>query len=155
MTRIYPGDLIAVFSNGRYYYALILDKVRFFGGNWVYVLHETSLELLSPDQVLATQCSGFHALVDFIWAKREGRLLRVATKIDVEPYNSVRRLKDTHHFTGKAPLWFIYDMDFQEVKRVAELDEEEKAYPLLVRIDDTIMAEWVEQQWEPDKDQRI
>lgn len=147
---------MAVSANGRYYYALILDKVRLFGGNWVYVFHATTEGQIAPaDEILGIEKLGFHAFVDFIWAKREGRIMRVAKKIDTAAYNSVRYLKNTHHFVGKAPIWFITDMNFQAVKRVVELSEEEKNYPFPVRIDDTKMVKRIDEQWMPNKDARI
>ena len=156
MNRIYPGDLVAVNANGRYYYALILDKIKLFGGNWVYAFHAvTEGEIIGAGEIIGSEKAGFHAFVDFIFAKREGRLSLVARKIDTELFNSVHYLKNTHHFVGKAPIWFITDMSFQEVKRVSELTEEEKDYPFPVRIDDTTMIARIEQQWKPNMDPRI
>jgi len=42
MTRIYPGDLLRIAANGRFYYAIILDKIRLFGGQLCFVLYRTS-----------------------------------------------------------------------------------------------------------------
>jgi hypothetical protein len=155
MIRITPGNLIATQLDGRYYYAVILDKVGLFGGNWTYVFHCTSEVLLSTEQLLGSVQPGFHAFVDFIWAKREDRLVRLAGKVDVRPYNSVQFLKATPHVEGKAKVWFIYNMSFEELKRVAELGDAERAYPLFECIDDTVMACLVEQRWTPEQDERI
>ena len=122
----------------------------------VYVFHATTENEIAPaDKVLGIEEPGFHAFVDFIWAKREARIVRVAANVDIKPYDSVRYLKGTHPFVGKAPIWFITDMNFQEVKRVSELSEEEKHYPFPTRIDDTTMIERIEKQWKPNMDSRI
>ena len=71
MIRISPGDLVGVRANDRYYYALVLDRVRLFGGNWVFVFHRSSEDLLNAVDVLTGPVSGFNAFVDFIWAKRD------------------------------------------------------------------------------------
>jgi hypothetical protein len=104
--------------------------------------------------LLAPPTNGFHAFIDFIFAKRENRLDHLAKKVDIGPYNTVKHLKNTHIFPGKAPLWFIYDLDFNE-RRVESLSEEEKYYPLFERIDDTIMVQRVNELWTPDQDKRI
>ncbi|MGI4789144.1 MAG: hypothetical protein ACRYFS_09885 [Janthinobacterium lividum] len=132
MKRIAPGDLIAVTANGRYYYALILDKIKLFGGNWSYVFHATTEEkVFAPEEILGDEKPGFHAFVDFIWAKRESRLEHIARNVDLVPYNSIRYLKDTHNFAAKSPIWFISDMSFQVVRQVAELTERKKAIHFL------------------------
>lgn len=147
--------MIAVRASERYYYALILDRVRLFGGHWVYAFHRTSCALLSPDAFRAPDLPGFHAFVDFIWAKRENRITRLVSKADTSPYRTVQYLKQTFTTKGKAALWFIYDLDFQEVKRVTELMPEERAYPDFSRIDDTIMVARIDEQWTPAQDARL
>jgi hypothetical protein len=155
MIQIRPGDLIAIRFQGRYYYALILDRIRLFGGNWVYVFHRRSDELLSADVFLDGRQSGFHAFVDFIHAKREDRITRLQRKVDPNLYPSPGYLKATHHPTRKASQWFIYDMDFNLVKRVKKLKRAEKKYPNWSRIDDVIMKDLVDKAWTPEKDVRI
>ena len=155
MIRTSPGDLLAVEHGGHYYYAIILGPVALFGGHWTYVLHQTSSELLTPDAVLRGNPSGFHAFVDFIWAKREDRITRVAKKIDVTPYDTVTRLKTTHTARGKAEIWFLYDLEQREVGRVTHLTQEQRRFPLRERIDDALLVELVDQKWTPEQDPRI
>jgi len=155
MIRIYPGDLIAISVSGKYYYVLVLDRIRLFGGNWTFAFHRTSDQLLSSEEILSRPQLGFHAFVDFIWAKREDRITRIAKQINVEPYDHVQYLKNTHTTKGKATTWFIYDRQFNEIKRTSELTEEEKRAPLEERIDDTIMADCVDRKWTPEKDERL
>ncbi|MDQ4076708.1 MAG: hypothetical protein M3220_10755 [Chloroflexota bacterium] len=155
MIRLSPGDLIAVESGGRFYYAVILSPVALFGGHWAYVFHRSSSDLLSSETLLSGDTSGYHAYVDFIWAKRENRITRIAKKVDVQPFSSVDRLKSTHATQGKAHLWFLYDLEHQELGRVEHLTQEQKRFPLRERIDDTIMVERVEQRWTPEQDPRI
>jgi len=155
MIRISPGDLIAVEANGQYYYALILDRVRLFGGNWTFAFHASAPKLLTADEILGGSTDGFHAFIDFIWAKRENRLTRLARGVDTARFRGPGRLKGTNTLKGKATLWFIYDMSFQELKRVSRLTAAEAAYPQRSRIDDTIMVRRVDDRWTPDQDPRI
>lgn len=75
MVRITRGDLFAIRGgNERYYYALILDKIGLFGGNGSFAFHRTSPQMLASKELLLPNESGFHAFIDFIFAKREDRL---------------------------------------------------------------------------------
>ena len=112
---------MSVEASGRYYYAVILDRVRLFGGNWTFVFHSSSEQPLSAEAVLGGPRGGYHAFVDFIWAKREKRLARLRRGVDVTPLWGPGRLKGTNAFKGKAHLWFIYDMSFKELKRAPRL----------------------------------
>lgn len=155
MIQIAPGDLVAVEAGGRYYYALILDRVRLFGGNWVFVFHASSDRVLSAAEILAGAPLGFHAFVDFIWAKRENRLTRIARKLDATAFQGPGRLRGTHAIKEKAQQWFIYDMDGKLLKRVSRLTAEEATYPNYSRIDDTIMIDLANTRWRPETDHRI
>lgn len=126
-----------------------------FGGNWVFVFHRTSVEPLGADDVLSGPQSGFHAFVDFIWAKREKRILRLRSCVPPEPFHSSGYLKAANVRTGMASFWFIYDMNFKEIKRTSKLTETEACYPQWSRIDDAIMAERVDREWRPEQDPRI
>ena len=55
-----PGDLVAIEANGRYYYAAILDRIRLFGGNWVFVFASSSERVLAAETVLASSDGGWH-----------------------------------------------------------------------------------------------
>ncbi len=155
MIQIQPGDLIAIQYQGCYYYALILDRIRLFGGNWVYVFHRRSAEQLPADVFLDGQQPGFHAFVDFIHAKREDRITRLQSNVDLGLYPDPGYLKAAHEFRRKASQWFIYDMDFNLVKRVKRLKRAEKKYPNKGRIDEVVMVEMVAGAWTPEKDVRI
>ena len=155
MIQIRPGDLIAINFEGWYYYALILDRIRLFGGNWAYVFHRRSEELLAPDIFLDGRQPGFHAFVDFIHGKREDRITRLQRKVDPSLYPAPGYLKAAHEFRRKASQWFIYDMDFILVKRVKRLKRAEKKYPSKSRIDEAVMVEMVAEAWTPEKDVRI
>ena len=155
MIRVQPGDLVAVAANQKYYYALILDRVRLFGGNWTYAFHRTSTDLLKAQDVLGGPQAGFHAFIDFIWAKRENRLIRLARGIGTSGYEGPGYLKGTNQIREKAKLWFIHDMAFREVKRVSTLSAEEKRYPLKERIDDVLMTQRVNEKWLPEQDECI
>jgi hypothetical protein len=154
MIRPSVGDLITEKAGEKYYYTLLLSKVRLFGAPLVFAFHRTSTEPLDAASILRERESGFHEFVDFIWAKRENRLSRIATKIDTRPYDTVRRFKNTHTTQGKARHWVIYDEAFNEIRRPESLTAEEKAYPLFHRIDDTLMCSLIDNQWTPARDGR-
>lgn len=156
MTRIYPGDLLRIAANGRFYYAIILDKIRLFGGQLCYVLYRTSETPKEAEEAMGEPLEGFYEIVDFIWAKREDRVARIATKLDVDALNrGVRFFKSTHAIKEKAKDWWIYDREGRELRRVQTLTEEEKCYPLHHRIDDTLMVGLVDKRWSPEQDHRI
>jgi len=155
MIQLKPRDLVAITANSRYYYALLLDRIRLFGGNWTFVFHRTSSSLLTAKEVLGGSRSGFHAFVDFIWAKREGRATRLWRGVSTEEFEGPGFLKQTNTHRGKATLWFISDMTFQDVRRVEQLSEAEKRYPLQSRIDDILMVSDVDRAWTPEQDPRI
>ncbi len=155
MIQIRAGNLLGVQSEGLWYYTVVLDRVRLFGGNLVFAFHRGSPELLAPAEVLGG--AGFHAFVDFIWAKRENRLIRVATSVDTNPYRTIRGFKGTHVAQGtKAHIWFLYDPDtFEERRRGPILTGEERSYPLFSCMDDARMVAYAQQGWTPDQDSRI
>jgi hypothetical protein len=155
MIQLKPRDLVAISANSKYYYALLLDRIRLFGGNWTFVYHRTSAELLTPGEVLGGSRSGFHAFVDFIWAKREGRATRLCRGVSTEEFEGPGFVKQTNAHRDKATLWFISDMTFHEVKRVEQLSDAEKRYPLQSRIDDILMVRYVDRGWTPEQDPRI
>jgi hypothetical protein len=152
--QLRPGDLVAVSSGGRYFYCLILDRIRMFGGNWTYVFHGSSGSILTANQVLERTHDGFHAFVDFIHAKREARLERLARGVDTRPYAGPGYLKRTFTLFDRVQPWFISDMNFREIRRVDELSEE-KTYPLEERIDDSVMADRAEKRWTPSQAKRV
>ena len=156
MIRIFPGDLICVEANDSFYYAMILDKIKLFGGQLCYVLHRKSEKPLEAEEVLREVGAGFFEIVDFIWAKREDRISRIAKKIDTSGLNQrVTFFKNTHTTKGKAEEWWIYDREGREIHRRSILSKKEIYYPLFRRIDDILMVELVEKRWSPEQDTRI
>jgi hypothetical protein len=156
MTRISPGDLLRIAANGRFYYAIILDKIQLFGGQLCFVLYRTSETPMEAEEAMREPLEGFYEIVDFIWAKREDRVVRLATKLDTHALNRrVVFFKSTHAIKEKAKDWWIYDRKGQELRRVQKLSEEEKRYPLHHRIDDILMVGLVDKRWSPEQDHRI
>jgi hypothetical protein len=154
--QIYPDDLLRISASGRFYYAVTVGKIRLFGGQLCFVLYRTSVEPLEAAGVLKEPLEGFYEIVDFIWAKREGRVTRIAKRIDTAALNrGVSFFKNTHATKEKAKDWWIYDRDGRELRRVQTLTEEQKRYPLYHRIDDVLMAGLVDERWSPEKDKRI
>jgi hypothetical protein len=155
MIRPQIGDLVAVSSGGAYYYALLLTKIRLFGAPLVFAFHQKSTALLTVDEIVRDGATGFHEFVDFIWAKREDRLFRVAARVDTKRFLAARNFKNTHTTKGKAGLWFIYDDSFNEIRRTSRPSADERAYPLFHRIDDIWMCKLIDRQWTPEQDERI
>lgn len=156
MIQIQPGDLLRIAANGRFYYALTLDRISMFGGQLCFVLHRVSERPLEADEILARPLVGFCEIVDFIWAKREKRIERIAKKVKVDALNrSVTCFKSTFTTKGKAEEWKILSREGEELRRVQKLTTEEKRLPLYERIDDSLMVELVDRQWLPEKDERI
>ena len=148
--------MLRIAANGRFYYTIILDKIRLFGGQLCFVLYRTSETPMEAEEAMSESLEGFYEIVDFIWAKREDRVARIATKLDVDALNfGVRFFKSTHAIKEKARDWWIYDREGRELRRVQTLTEEEKGYPLHHRIDDTLMVGLVDKRWSPEQDQRI
>jgi hypothetical protein len=88
MIHVKPGNLVAVFADGRYYYAAVLKNLMPRArGHWCFVFHKTSEQILSAGEVLNGAEIGFYDLVDFIWAKRQNRLIRIAERVAVESFN--------------------------------------------------------------------
>ena|SRR5688572_12773417 len=153
MIQISPGDLVGVRANNRYYYALVLDRVRLFGGNWVFAFHRTSSDLLDASDILAGPAAGgFHSFVDFIWAKRDERLVRLARKQPTTAFLGPGFLKHGFSYHGGPARWTILDMSFNEERKVPRLSPKEAKFPDYVRIDDAIMIEKIEARWTPEQD---
>jgi hypothetical protein len=155
--RVSPGDFVAVSATGRFYYALVLDRIALFGGQLCFVYHRTSTELLAVHEVVEPGADGFIEVVDFIWAKRQKRIQRLASKVALAAQlnESVKFFKISFTLKGKAKEWWIRDREGADVKRTSRLTEPEKAYPLHERIDDVLMVDLVDKQWKPEKDPRI
>jgi hypothetical protein len=90
MIHAKPGNLVAVLANGKHYYAAVLKSLLPGArGHWCFVFHRTSEHLLSGGEILNEVGTGFYALVDFIWAKRENRLIRIAGKVEVKSFEHI------------------------------------------------------------------
>lgn len=181
MIKIFPGDLLQISENNRFYYVIVLDKVHFFGGQLCFALYRTSETPLNPSEVLQEPLEGFYDTVDFIWAKREKRIERIAKKLDIDKLNQgVKFFKITfscngfmlHHPPEKANCWIFRHRDrtiereiFRIIKPtgketcpidlVGELTEEEKRYPLSHCIPHSTLLKLIDQKWAPEKDPRL
>lgn len=156
MIQISLGDLLQISSNGRFYFAITLDKISLLGGQLCFILYHTSNQPLEADEVVKRPLEGFYEIVDFIWAKREKRVTRIAKKLDIDTLNrGAAFFKSTFTTQGKALEWHIIGRDGEELRRVVKLSSEEMQYPLYHRIDDMLMVGLVDQRWAPEKDDRI
>jgi hypothetical protein len=134
---------------GRFFYALVLDRIGLFGGAWSFVFAFHSEMQLNSEQVLARGDQGWNGFVDFIWAKRENRITRLARGVDTSRFAGPGYLKGSNAFPQKATMWWIHDLRTGGVSQKRELTSEERAYPMNERIDDTIMVERVLAGWTP------
>lgn len=155
MISLRPGNIIAFEFDNKYYYCLILTKIILFGGNLVYSFHLSSDKLLTLDDLLKRKPPGFNAIVDFIFAKQEKRLHTVGTIKDYKDYWKYKFFKLTSTITGQAKSWEVYDANLKSIKNVEKLSEEEKKYPNLSRIDDSVLVSLVNNKWRPETDPRI
>ena len=92
--------------------------------------------MLRAVDVLTGPAGGFHAFVDFILAKREGRLVRLARKQPTTGFLGPGFLKSGISIDEKPASWTIRDMSFNEVRKVSHLSPEEATFPDYVRIYD-------------------
>lgn len=155
--QVRPRDLVAVRVADRFYCALLLDsRRRLFGGYWSFAFYRTSTELLAVDDVLDGAGAGFHAFIDFIWAKRENRIARLARKVDAAAFEGPGYLRSRNALTKAVTptRWFIYDMEFRLRKETPALTDVEKRYPHFTRIDDYTMCKRIDARWSPEMDLR-
>jgi hypothetical protein len=152
MLQTRPGDLVAIEAAGRFFYALILDRIALFGGAWSFVFAFHSEMPLDREQVLARDIRGWNAFVDFIWAKRENRITRVARGVDTALFRGPGYLKGSNAFPQKATMWSIQDMRTGGVMRKSELTPEERTYPMNECIDDVVMVKRVLEDWTPESE---
>lgn len=155
MIQLKLGDVIAIKQKGVYYYAIILSKTIYFGGNLIYAFHIKSDSLLSLNEIMQKKSKGFNAIVDFIFARREKRITKLGQIENYAEYCKHSYYKTTHQDKEKAKFWFILDKSFKEVDRKKKLSSTEKEYPLASRIDDGLMIEKINNFWSPELDERI
>ena len=156
MIQLRLGDVIAFKSDDKYYYAIIITKIILFGGNLIYTFHLKTNKLLSMEEVIGSKNNGFTAIVDFIFAKKEDRIVKVGHISDYERYWEKRFFKQSNDVwklilkKKELPkIWYIYDEKGNEVKKVKRLMQEEIQYPLHIRIDDKKLSELINIDWQP------
>lgn len=152
MKQLKQGDVIAVELNGTYYYAIVLTPIIMFGGNLVYAFPFTTKELLKLDELLSRNLKGFNSVVDFIFAKRENRIIRLGSIENYSTFKLYKYFKACHELNTKSNSWFIYDENNKLIKRTNKLTIQEKEYPFWERIDDTLLAKRIVDNWFPEKE---
>lgn len=151
MIKIKPGDVIAFERKGRYYYAVIITKVILFGGNLVHAFHLATDKLLSQEELLLQNPTGFNSIVDFISAKRENRIMKLGTIENILPFRKYKHFKKQ---SVNKKFWFIEDVqDGQiiELRKTEKLTEEEMGYPYLATIPEGWLVDYIETKWSPEK----
>ena len=93
MIKLKEGDVIAFKRGDRYYYAVVITPIIMFGGNLVYAFHMTTDDLISLAELLKRQTSGFNAVVDFILAKREKRIIKLGSIKNPQQFRKTQYFK--------------------------------------------------------------
>ena len=129
MIRLNPKDLIAIKHDGEYFYYLVRTKIKFFGGNMVFVFHRTSSELLGTEELLAGNVEGFHTFVDFIEAKKKNTMKKMARNVDIQtPVPQLTKMSPS--LPGKkAEMWHFHDLDDNLKDSSPTLSKEQAKYP--------------------------
>jgi hypothetical protein len=152
MIRISPGDVVAFRWDDQYHYAVVLTKIIMFGGNLVHAFYRTTDNLLAADELLRDFPDGFNAVVDFIFAKRQGRIFKVGAAHDYERFRTGKYFKSTHWHLPKARSWWIYDERGKQVRVTEQLTEAEKRLPNWYTMDDSMLSRLIKSRWAPDKE---
>ena len=105
MIQLRPGDLIAVRKDGAYFLFAILTKQILFGGHWSLAFHGARPGPPSAQDEVAGP--GFHAIVDFIIPKREGRVVVVSRGNDFSSLQGPELLQQPP-LLNLAPNYRIY-----------------------------------------------
>ena len=151
MIKLKEGDVIAFKRGDRYYYAVVITPIIMFGGNLVYAFHMTTDDLISLAELLKRQTSGFNAVVDFILAKREKRIIKLGS------IKNPQQFRKTQYFKRQTPnkkFWFIEELKDKttyEIKRTEKLNEEEVHYPYLSTIPTDWLADYIDKKWSPEQ----
>ena len=156
MIRLVEGDLIAISSGSRLHYALILGNQVLFGGNPCYLFHATSKEPRDAAYFMAERRGGFHAIVDFVRAKRDCRVRRIAKGLDTAAYAAPGLFKWTFaDDSEKAKTWSILDSRFRELKRTRKLSPTERRLPDAACYEVDYALKLARRKWVPGADPRI
>lgn|GEM_PF-1877353 len=129
MQHVREGNLIAIQSDEKYYYFLILSKSAFFGCQWAHAFHRTSAELLNEKEILGCT-KGFRALIDFIEPRRADSIVKISKKVDIGPFFTPSKLKARIDTYGGGHQWFIYSSTFSILKKQRFLMPWQKSYPI-------------------------
>ena len=95
--QVADDEALLIHFDAGHYYSLNPLGTRVV--QWLVEEHEASRDAAD---LLDGPRTGYHAFVDFIWAKREERLSRLARKVDTKRFAGPGRLKGTHAIRGKA-----------------------------------------------------
>jgi hypothetical protein len=149
MIRPGIGDLISIYGSKKYYYALILSKIRLGGAPLVFAFHQTSAKPLEAAELLRRPV-GFHAFIDFIYAKREGRIGRIASRVDITPFGLPKLFKSAPLPGDEPAEWRIWNGEKSSVvRRAPKLSKAERDYPLFQASGDVWMRRHIDHKWRP------
>src|SRR6201988_4718690 len=115
MIRQRPGDLLQVERAGRYYYALVLSRDGALAADLVFAFHRPPDSPVGVAELVRRGSPGFYEFVAFILAKREGRLTRVASKVDCSLFPCPRFFR--RPFRAPGGYWIFEDMAGATVKQ--------------------------------------
>jgi hypothetical protein len=144
-----PGQLLAVKVRDRYFYTLILTKVALFGSQLAFVFHNKTNSLVSWHEIEAWPFDGFVAFIDLGFAKREGRIQRIANDFEPAGFEAPRRFK---HGVSREPQiepsrWAVVDLSGDELEVHATLPEHLRALPDYIAVGEEIWTRRAEERW--------
>jgi hypothetical protein len=130
LQHVKKEDLVCIEASGSYYYFLILSGSAFFGCQWSYIFHSVTKEISKVSEILKSRDDGFLALVDFIEERRRNVVTKVEKKIDTSPFFEKTKLKARIDTFGGGHKWYIYDLNFNILKKQNGLLPWQKSYPI-------------------------
>lgn len=112
------------------------------------------MKQIKPGDVTALDVKGFNIIADFIFAKRENRIIKLGKIADYSSFRLFNFFKATNnHDDNPNKLWFIKDGNFKEVKRTTKLTAEERKYPLIVCFSEESLIKKINNKWLPEQDE--
>ncbi len=113
MIRQQEGDFLEIEFEGKFYYVIVLTKIRMFGGNILYAFH-TNGEKQNPGLLLNDKTiSGFNLCADLLLAKRQGKVKRISNLGNTDEYWKSKYAKSPRGLSQngeKEKYWKIYDI---------------------------------------------
>ncbi|WP_234572283.1 hypothetical protein [Rhodohalobacter sp. 614A] len=130
MADFKKGTLIGIKKNDKCYYYLVLSEPMFFGCQWAYAFHQTSIHLLSQSEILSGYGEGFHALIDFNLQLDEFDVYKIGEGINIEPYRMDMNSKVRIDQPGGGHEWYIFNQKLQILRKQKTLKSGQMNLPI-------------------------